>query len=78
MLIPSRDVERYYPPPESKGGWRWIEDPDQVRDLAGMGPEKLDRVLQSQEFQYGGYQWAITIIRSRPAIPMSNGTLTRD
>ena len=56
MFIPSRDVDRYYPPPESKGEWRFIEDPDKVRDVAGMDPDKLDLVLQSQAFHYGGDQ----------------------
>ncbi len=63
MLIPSRDVDRYYPPPESSGEWRFIEDSDQVRTLAGMDPEKLDLVLQSQAFHYGGDQWSIVIVR---------------
>jgi CubicO group peptidase (beta-lactamase class C family) len=63
MLIPSRDVEGYYPPPESKGGWRFIEDKNQVRDLAGMDLEKIDFLLQGQAFHYGGDQWSIVIIR---------------
>lgn len=63
MFIPSRDVDRYYPPPESKGEWRFIEDPDKVRDVAGMDPDKLDLVLQSQAFHYGGDQWSVVIIR---------------
>ena len=63
MVNASRGVEIYYPPPESEGGWRWIEGPDQVRDLAGMDPEKLDLVLESQAFHYGGDQWSIVVIR---------------
>ena len=63
MLIPSRDRERYYPPPESKGGWRTIEDPDQVRDLTKMDPEKLDFLFKSQVFHFGGAQWSVVIIR---------------
>ena len=31
----------YYPPPESQGGWRRLEDPDQIRALAGMDVEAL-------------------------------------
>jgi len=63
MFIPSRDRDRYYPPPESKGGWRLFESPDQVRDLARMDPEKLDDLFKSQAFQHGGAQWSIVIIR---------------
>src|SRR5262245_28800940 len=53
----------YYPPPESPGGWRWLQEPEQIRALAGMDPEKLDRVRQRQEFLYGGDTWGIVIIR---------------
>ena len=63
MTIASRENESCYPPPESVGGWRWIEDPDQVSDLAGMDLGKLDLVFQSQEFHYGGDQWSIVIVR---------------
>lgn len=31
----------YFPPPESKGGWRKLDDPDGIRQLAGMDPTKL-------------------------------------
>jgi len=63
MTIPSLDTETYYPPPESKGGWRWLKEPEEVRTLAGMDPEKLDLVRQRQQFLYGGDSWAIVIIR---------------
>jgi CubicO group peptidase (beta-lactamase class C family) len=54
--------EIYYPPPEPAGGWRYLVEPDQVRELAGMDPDKLDRVRQLQEFLYGD-SWGIAIIR---------------
>lgn len=31
----------YFPPPESKGSWRKLDSPDDIRTLAGMDPEKL-------------------------------------
>lgn len=31
----------YFPPPESKGGWRKLDKPGDVRRLAGMDPAKL-------------------------------------
>jgi CubicO group peptidase (beta-lactamase class C family) len=31
----------YFPPPESQGGWRKLDQPGQIRGLAGMDPEKL-------------------------------------
>ena len=29
----------YFPPPESEGGWRKLDDADSIRRLAGMEPE---------------------------------------
>src|SRR5262245_39032907 len=31
----------YFPPPESKGGWRKLEAPQDIRKQAGMDPDKL-------------------------------------
>ena len=54
MFVPSSDVEGYYPPSESKGGWRWIEGSSQVKELAGMVSEKLDLPLRNREInKYG-------------------------
>src|SRR5262245_35509716 len=36
----------YFPPPESQSGWRKLEDPAQIRDVAGMDPAKLDALKQ--------------------------------
>jgi CubicO group peptidase (beta-lactamase class C family) len=32
----------YFPPPESKGGWRKLQEPDEVKRCAGMDVEKLN------------------------------------
>ncbi|MCA1695303.1 MAG: beta-lactamase family protein, partial [Actinobacteria bacterium] len=34
----------YFPLPESKGGWRTLDDPDSIRRLAGMDPDKLTKL----------------------------------
>ncbi|NQT82701.1 hypothetical protein HQ563_06735 [bacterium] len=31
----------YFPPPESEGGWRKLDNAGDIRRLAGMDPEKL-------------------------------------
>ena len=31
----------YFPPPESQGGWRKLDQPDDIRRLAGMDPGKV-------------------------------------
>ena len=36
----------YYPPPESQGGWRTLERPDDIRRLAGMDPGRLANLEQ--------------------------------
>ena len=36
----------YFPPPESEGGWRRLEGPDDVRRLAGMDPDRLAALKQ--------------------------------
>ncbi len=34
-------TQTYFPPPESEGGWRKLDAPDDIRRLAGMDPDKL-------------------------------------
>lgn len=45
-LTTPRKTEAYFPPPESKGGWRKLDDPGDVRHLAGMDPGKLGQLKQ--------------------------------
>jgi CubicO group peptidase (beta-lactamase class C family) len=56
-------TQSYYPPPESQGGWRCLTTDEQVRQVAGMNPAKLELVRQLQEFLFGGDSWGIVIIR---------------
>jgi CubicO group peptidase (beta-lactamase class C family) len=41
----SSKAKVYFPPPESKGGWRKLEEPEALRKQGGVDPEKL-RVLK--------------------------------
>jgi CubicO group peptidase (beta-lactamase class C family) len=34
-------AQTYFPPPESQGGWRKLDKPEEIRRLAGMNPDKL-------------------------------------
>jgi len=36
----------YFPPPESQGGWRKLESPQDIRRVAGMDPAKLEDLKQ--------------------------------
>jgi CubicO group peptidase (beta-lactamase class C family) len=38
-----RADQTYYPPPDSKGGWRTLTDAGSIRKLAGMDLSRLDR-----------------------------------
>lgn len=31
----------YFPPPESRGGWRRLDKPDEIRRIAGIDPDRL-------------------------------------
>lgn len=53
----------YFPPPESKGGWRYLKEPGEIRKIAGMDAARLDAVFRDQENRYGDHSWSIAIIR---------------
>ena len=53
----------YYPPPESQGGWRYLTRAEDVRQVGGMDPLKLDNLLLNQELLLGGDSWGVAIIR---------------
>lgn len=46
----------YFPPPDSKGGWRALQDPAPVLQVAGMDTQKLDHAFEyaSRSSQHGG------------------------
>lgn len=41
-----REASGYFPRPESKGGWRELSTPDEIRRAGGMNPAKLNEVEQ--------------------------------
>lgn len=41
MLRRLSTADDYFPPPESQGGWRRLERPDDIRDTGRMDPERL-------------------------------------
>jgi CubicO group peptidase (beta-lactamase class C family) len=55
-------TESYYPPPESAGGWRRCRNSGEVRQLAGMDPQKLDLVGRENTALYGG-PWVLLVVR---------------
>jgi CubicO group peptidase (beta-lactamase class C family) len=55
-------AQTYYPPSESAGGWRRCRNDDEVRNKAGMDPQRLHLIGQGQLQFYGG-PWAIAIVR---------------
>ncbi len=55
-------AQEYFPPPESRGGWRKLDDPDSIRRLAGMDPEKLES-LRMWLRESDGRNFAAVVIR---------------
>jgi len=45
-LTTAKRVGVYFPPPESQGGWRKLDEPDDIRRIGKMDPAKLDPLKQ--------------------------------
>jgi CubicO group peptidase (beta-lactamase class C family) len=54
--------ENYFPPPGSKGGWRTLVAPEEIRRLAGVDPNKL-RELKDWLLQSDDRDFAAVVIR---------------
>lgn len=39
-------AQAYFPSPESKGGWRQLNTPDEIRNVGGMDPAKLENLRE--------------------------------
>jgi CubicO group peptidase (beta-lactamase class C family) len=55
-------VYDYFPPPESQGGWRKLEKPEEIRHLTGMNPAKLEE-LRGWLLQSDNRDFAAVVIR---------------
>jgi CubicO group peptidase (beta-lactamase class C family) len=53
----------YFPPPESQGGWRKLDDSQEIRQLAGMDPAKLADIGQWL-LAYDDKPFAAVVIRN--------------
>lgn len=54
--------EDYFPPPESQGGWRVLDKPDAIRQMAGMDPDQL-AALKEWLLKSDGRPFAADVIR---------------
>lgn len=59
---PPHQADAYFPPPESKGGWRALRRPDEIRKVAGMDPGKLED-LRDWLYQSDRRDFAAVVIR---------------
>src|SRR6267143_741116 len=57
-----QSVQTYFPPPESQGGWRKLDEPEDARRLAGADPAKLEG-LKEWLLQSDDRNFAAVIIR---------------
>ena len=48
--------QTYFPPPDSRGGWRTLKDPEAIRKVGGIDTPKLDEAFNyiQQTSQHGG------------------------
>ena len=60
---PAGAAHDYFPPPESQGGWRKVEKPDDLRLLAGMNPARLDQ-LREWLLQSDDRNFAAVVVRN--------------
>ncbi len=58
----SKPAAGSFPPPESRGGWRKLDDPDSIRRIGGMDPEKL-HALRAWLRQSDDRKFAAVVIR---------------
>lgn len=49
MIAPMSDP--YFPPAESQGGWRALRAPEEVREVGGMNPCRLNLAAEHNAFQ---------------------------
>ena len=61
--VPKVVARDYFPPPESQGGWRKVEKPDDLRRAAGMNPARLDE-LREWLLQSDDRNFAAVVIRN--------------
>src|SRR4051812_37616641 len=56
LLTATACADDYFPPPDSQGGWRALNDAAQVRQLAGMHLDRLENAFEftSRCSQNGG------------------------
>ena len=63
MLSHLTTPDDYFPPPESRGGWRKLDNPADIRKLAGMDPDKL-ALLKKWLRQSDKRNFAAVVIRN--------------
>lgn len=55
--------DAYFPPPESKGGWRYLTGAHDAAEAAGMDLNSLEGVEHREKLLFGGESWAAVVIR---------------
>ena len=72
-----RRADDYFPPPESEGGWRALDDMHDVRRVAGMDPVKLDGLKQWLLKSDGRNFAAVVIRRGYTVLQVERGNSAR-
>jgi CubicO group peptidase (beta-lactamase class C family) len=73
VLRAGASEKEYFPPSESKGGWRKLDKADDIRQIAGMDPDKLNELkewlLQSDQRNFA----AVVIRRGHVVLEVERG-----
>jgi CubicO group peptidase (beta-lactamase class C family) len=56
-------VEKYFPPPDCAGGWRFAASREEIRDLAQLDPDTLALAEREQEWLFGSDSWGMSVVR---------------
>ena len=64
MKITSRDNDNYYPQPESQGGWRFLKDKREIKNLTNVSLGKLDDLIQRYRLFFDTHASGIVVIRN--------------
>jgi len=64
MKIASRDIDNYYPQPESLGGWRFLKDSGEIKSITNVSLGKLDNLIHRYRLFFDTHASGIVIIRN--------------
>jgi CubicO group peptidase (beta-lactamase class C family) len=56
-------AQRFFPAPEADGGWYFATSPEEIRQQAGLQPDRLALAARDLEGRFGSDSWTICVVR---------------